>query len=47
MEKIPNGEQSSIVGEITDQHQQVVLQTELGGERIMHELSDAPLPRIC
>lgn len=45
--KLPTGEQSSIVGEITDQHQQVVLQTELGGERIMHELSDTPLPRIC
>lgn len=44
---LPNGEQSSIVGDITDQHQQVVLQTELGGERIMHELSDTPLPRIC
>lgn len=45
--KLPNGELASIVGEITDQHQQVVLQTELGGERIMHELSDTPLPRIC
>lgn len=45
--KLPNGEQASIVGEMTEQHQQVVLQTELGGERIMHELSDTPLPRIC
>jgi len=45
--KLPNGEQASIVGEMTAQHQQVVLQTELGGERIMHELSDTPLPRIC
>ena len=45
--KLPNGQQASIVGEMTDQHQQVVLQTELGGERIMHELTDIPLPRIC
>jgi len=45
--ELPDGEQASIIGEITDQHQQVVLQTELGGERIMHELSDTPLPRIC
>ncbi len=45
--KLPNGEQTSIVGEITEQHQQVVLQTELGVERIMQELSDTPLPRIC
>ncbi len=45
--KLPNGEKASIIGDITDQHQQVVLQTELGGERIMHELSDTPLPRIC
>lgn len=44
---LPDGGQASIVGEITAQHQQVVLQTELGGERIMHELSDTPLPRIC
>ncbi|MCK4865799.1 MAG: hydrogenase expression/formation protein HypE [Gammaproteobacteria bacterium] len=44
---IDHGENAAIIGEVTDQHQQVVLQTELGGERIMHELSDTPLPRIC
>lgn len=44
---IKNGENTAIIGEVTDQHQQVVLQTELGGERIMHELTDTPLPRIC
>ena len=26
---------------------QVVLQTELGGERLLEELEDDPLPRIC
>lgn len=45
--KIPNGEHASIIGDITEQHTQVVLQTELGGERIIPELSDNPLPRIC
>jgi hydrogenase expression/formation protein HypE len=44
---LPNGEQATIIGEITEQHQQVVLITELGGERILPELSDTPLPRIC
>ena len=44
---IPNGEGAAIVGEITNQHKEVVLQTALGGERILHELSDDPLPRIC
>ncbi len=44
---IPNGEKSAIVGEITTQHREVVLETELGGERLLHELGDDPLPRIC
>ncbi len=46
-QKIDNGAQASIVGAISDQHQEVVLQTSLGGERMLHELSDDPLPRIC
>jgi len=45
--KLPNGEQAEIIGEMTDQYQEVVLQTALGGEKILHELSDDPLPRIC
>lgn len=43
----PGGEQAMIIGEMTDQHQEVVLSTSLGGERILRELSDDPLPRIC
>jgi hydrogenase expression/formation protein HypE len=27
--------------------ERVVLETELGGERILEELEDDPLPRIC
>ena len=45
--KIPGGEQATIIGEVVESHQQVVLKTELGGERIIHELSENPLPRIC
>ena len=41
------GEQAAIVGLITDQAARVVLQTELGGERLLEELEDDPLPRIC
>jgi hydrogenase expression/formation protein HypE len=26
---------------------QVVLETELGGQRLLEELEDDPLPRIC
>ena len=44
---IPGGEQAALIGEVTELHQQVVLKTALGGERIIHELSDSPLPRIC
>ncbi len=44
---LPNGAQASIVGEMTNRHREVVLQTVLGGERLLHELSDDPLPRIC
>jgi hydrogenase expression/formation protein HypE len=44
---LPNGHQACIIGEMTEQHQEVVLQTALGGERIVHQLSDDPLPRIC
>jgi len=45
--QIPNGESAVIIGEVTDQHQEVVLQTALGGERLLDELSENPLPRIC
>ena len=46
-QSIPGGEHAAMLGEVTDSHQQVVLKTTLGGERIIHELSENPLPRIC
>lgn len=45
--EMPGGEQSAIIGEIINTHQYLVLKTELGGERIINELADEPLPRIC
>ena len=40
------GRDAAIIGRITaDRH--VILETELGGERLLEELEDDPLPRIC
>jgi len=38
---------AAIIGTVVDGRPQVVLETELGGERILQELEDDPLPRIC
>ncbi|SMF20501.1 Hydrogenase maturation protein, carbamoyl dehydratase HypE [Alteromonadaceae bacterium Bs31] len=41
------GEQASCVGEFTCEHKQVVMETSIGGQRILQALEDEPLPRIC
>ncbi|MEE9492012.1 MAG: hydrogenase expression/formation protein HypE [Gammaproteobacteria bacterium] len=46
-QNIPAGKNAAIIGHISASDQQVVLETELGGERILEELEDDPLPRIC
>ncbi len=38
---------ASIIGTVSEAENRVVLETELGGERILEELEDDPLPRIC
>jgi len=38
---------ASVIGTITEGKPIVVLETEIGGERILQELEDDPLPRIC
>lgn len=43
----PAGEQAAIIGHIDDKQPRVQLTTELGGTRILEELEDDPLPRIC
>ncbi len=41
------GEGAAIIGHIAPPPARVVLETELGGERVLEELEDDPLPRIC
>ncbi len=44
---LPGGEAAAIIGRLNGSVSQVVLQTEIGGERLLEELEDDPLPRIC
>ena len=41
------GAEAAIVGAVTDGRPQLVPVTGLGGARILEELEDDPLPRIC
>lgn len=44
---LPQGKEAAIVGVVAEDQGRVVLETDLGGERIVQELEDDPLPRIC
>ena len=44
---LPEGTGAAIIGSIDRRHKQVLMKTALGGERILEELEDDPLPRIC
>jgi hydrogenase expression/formation protein HypE len=44
---LPQGHDAAIIGSVKTGRPQVVLETELGGERMLEELEDDPLPRIC
>lgn len=44
---LPEGEHAAIIGEVAEGAGRVVLETELGGTRVLEELEDDPLPRIC
>jgi len=44
---LPGGSRASIIGQIEPGRPRAVLRTALGGERILDELEDDPLPRIC
>ena len=39
--------QAAMIGEFREGRAMALLETELGGERILQELEDDPLPRIC
>jgi hydrogenase expression/formation protein HypE len=44
---LPDGKEAAIIGSVNRSNKHVLLHTELGGERILEELEDDPLPRIC
>jgi hydrogenase expression/formation protein HypE len=43
----PGGRQAAMIGRVETGRSCVVLRTRLGGERLLHDLEDDPLPRIC
>ncbi len=47
MRKHPLGKYAAIIGEATDQIRGVVLQTSIGGRRILQKPLGDPVPRIC
>lgn len=44
---LPEGKQAARIGEIAPGPARVLIATEYGGQRILDELEDDPLPRIC
>jgi hydrogenase expression/formation protein HypE len=44
---LPGGADAALIGEIEAEGRPVVIETELGGRRMLEELEDDPLPRIC
>jgi hydrogenase expression/formation protein HypE len=44
---LPGGEDAAIIGQVDPKGRPVVMETELGGRRMLEELQDDPLPRIC
>jgi len=44
---LPQGNEAALIGKVTKSGQRVILETDLGGERVLEELEDDPLPRIC
>lgn len=46
-QELPQGKSAAVVGEFVDEGRTLILETEIGGERILPELESEPLPRIC
>jgi hydrogenase expression/formation protein HypE len=44
---IEQGQDAAIIGHVDSAIPYVVMETDIGGERILEELEDDPLPRIC
>jgi hydrogenase expression/formation protein HypE len=47
MQALPAGRDAAIIGRVQERPARVVLETAIGGERVLEELEDDPLPRIC
>jgi len=47
MQALPSGREAAIIGRVQEQPARVILETTIGGERVLEELEDDPLPRIC
>lgn len=45
--KLADGHEAAEIGIVGDEGPYVILETELGGERLLEELDSDPLPRIC
>ncbi|MES9990029.1 MAG: hydrogenase expression/formation protein HypE [Candidatus Thiodiazotropha endolucinida] len=46
-QNLPGGDMAALIGETRQEDPYVILETDLGGARILEELEDDPLPRIC
>ena len=44
---LAGGEEAAMIGQLHGGDPHVILQTDVGGERLLEELEDDPLPRIC
>ncbi len=44
---LPAGADAALIGTLAEARHPVVLETAIGGERLLEELEDDPLPRIC
>ncbi|MGD8937148.1 MAG: hydrogenase expression/formation protein HypE [Thiogranum sp.] len=44
---LPEGAQAAVIGTLCTDDKRALLETELGGARLLDELEDDPLPRIC
>jgi hydrogenase expression/formation protein HypE len=44
---MPQGQAAALIGRFQRDGGHVILETEIGGERLIEELEDEPLPRIC
>lgn len=44
---LPGGADAALIGHVAEGRPQVLLETALGGRRLVTELEDDPLPRIC